>query len=97
MWIIVDDQSRVIDCGSGCDATDRVEVDQPEAFRAEHQHNWIYSEGKLKHDPVGEERDFQKENAMLKAQIGALTDRVEFYSDCIAELATVAYEGIEQA
>ena len=31
------------------------------------------------------------ENAMLKAQVSAQSDQMDFYEDCIAEMAAVVY------
>ena len=33
----------------------------------------------------------ESENAMLKAQVSAQSDQMDFYEDCIAEMATVVY------
>lgn len=35
--------------------------------------------------------DLQKENTLLKAQIQATTERLDFIEDCIAEMATKVY------
>lgn len=39
--------------------------------------------------PTNEE--LAEENAMLKAQISAQSDQMDFYEDCIAEMAAVVY------
>ena len=43
--------------------------------------------------PTTEERvaALESENAMLKAQVSAQSDQMDFYEDCIAEMATVVY------
>ena len=43
--------------------------------------------------PTTEERvaALENENAMLKAQVSAQSDQMDFYEDCIAEMATVVY------
>lgn len=33
----------------------------------------------------------ESENAMLKAQVSAQSDQMDFYEDCIAEMAAVVY------
>lgn len=33
----------------------------------------------------------ENENAMLKAQVSAQSDQMDFYEDCIAEMAAVVY------
>lgn len=44
-------------------------------------------------EPTTEERvsDLEEENALLKAQIDAQSAQMDFYEDCIAEMATVVY------
>ena len=44
-------------------------------------------------EPTTEERvaALENENAMLKAQVSAQSDQMDFYEDCIAEMATVVY------
>ena len=43
--------------------------------------------------PTTEERvaTLESENAMLKAQVSAQSDQMDFYEDCIAEMAAVVY------
>ena len=43
--------------------------------------------------PTTDERvaALENENAMLKAQVSAQSDQMDFYEDCIAEMATVVY------
>lgn len=43
--------------------------------------------------PTTEERvtALESENAMLKAQVSAQSDQMDFYEDCIAEMAAVVY------
>lgn len=43
--------------------------------------------------PTTEERvtALESENAMLKAQVNAQSDQMDFYEDCIAEMAAVVY------
>lgn len=43
--------------------------------------------------PTAEERLFslEEENSMLKAQINAQSEQMDFYEDCIAEMAMVVY------
>lgn len=43
--------------------------------------------------PTTDERvaALESENAMLKAQVNAQSDQMDFYEDCIAEMATVVY------
>lgn len=43
--------------------------------------------------PTTEERvaTLENENAMLKAQVSAQSDQMDFYEDCIAEMAAVVY------
>lgn len=43
--------------------------------------------------PTTEERvaALESENTMLKAQVSAQSDQMDFYEDCIAEMATVVY------
>lgn len=43
--------------------------------------------------PTQDERitALETENAMLTAQIGAMSDQLDFYEDCIAEMAGVVY------
>ena len=43
--------------------------------------------------PTTDERvaTLESENAMLKAQVSAQSDQMDFYEDCIAEMATVVY------
>lgn len=43
--------------------------------------------------PTTDERvtALESENAMLKAQVSAQSDQMDFYEDCIAEMATVVY------
>lgn len=44
-------------------------------------------------EPTTEERvaALEDENAMLKAQITAQSDQMDFYEDCIAEMASIVY------
>ena len=44
-------------------------------------------------EPTTEERvtALESENAMLKAQVSAQSDQMDFYEDCIAEMAAVVY------
>lgn len=44
-------------------------------------------------EPTTEERvaALESENSMLKAQVNAQSDQMDFYEDCIAEMATVVY------
>ena len=44
-------------------------------------------------EPTTEERiaALENENAMLKAQVSAQSDQMDFYEDCIAEMSTVVY------
>ena len=43
--------------------------------------------------PTTDERvaTLESENAMLKAQVSAQSDQMDFYEDCIAEMAAVVY------
>lgn len=43
--------------------------------------------------PTTEERvaALESKNAMLKAKVSAQSDQMDFYEDCIAEMATVVY------
>ena len=43
--------------------------------------------------PTTDERvaALESENAMLKAQVSAQSDQMDFYEDCIAEMAAVVY------
>lgn len=43
--------------------------------------------------PTTEERvtALESENAMLKAKVNAQSDQMDFYEDCIAEMAAVVY------
>ena len=43
--------------------------------------------------PTAEERlvSLEEENSMLKAQINAQSEQMDFYEDCIAEMAMVVY------
>ena len=43
--------------------------------------------------PTTDERvaALENENAMLKAQVNAQSDQMDFYEDCIAEMAAVVY------
>lgn len=43
--------------------------------------------------PTTDERvaALESENAMLKAQVNAQSDQMDFYEDCIAEMAAVVY------
>ena len=43
--------------------------------------------------PTTDERvaALENENAMLKAQVSAQSDQMDFYEDCIAEMAAVVY------
>lgn len=43
--------------------------------------------------PTMDERvaDLESENAMLKAQVAAQSEQMDFYEDCIAEMAMVVY------
>lgn len=43
--------------------------------------------------PTTDERvaTLESENAMLKAQVNAQSDQMDFYEDCIAEMAAVVY------
>lgn len=43
--------------------------------------------------PTTEERvaTLESENAMLRAQVSAQSDQMDFYEDCIAEMAAVVY------
>lgn len=45
------------------------------------------------HIPTAEERisNLESENAFLKAQIDAQSEQMDFYEDCIAEMAMVVY------
>lgn len=45
------------------------------------------------HTPTTEERvaALEEENSMLRAQISAQSDQMDFYEDCIAEMAMVVY------
>lgn len=47
----------------------------------------------LEPTPTTDERvaALENENAMLKAQVSAQSDQMDFYEDCIAEMATVVY------
>lgn len=47
----------------------------------------------LKHTPTIAERvsELENENAFLKAQIDAQSEQMDFYEDCIAEMALVVY------
>ena len=44
-------------------------------------------------EPTTDERvtALESENAMLKAQVSAQSDQMDFYEDCIAEMAAVVY------
>lgn len=44
-------------------------------------------------EPTADERitNLETENAMLKAQITAQSDQMDFYEDCIAEMASIVY------
>ena len=44
-------------------------------------------------EPTTEERvtALESENAMLKAQVAAQSDQMDFYEDCIAEMASIVY------
>lgn len=44
-------------------------------------------------EPTTDERinNLETENAMLKAQITAQSDQMDFYEDCIAEMASIVY------
>lgn len=44
-------------------------------------------------EPTPEERisALEEENSMLRAQISAQSDQMDFYEDCIAEMAMVVY------
>ena len=44
-------------------------------------------------EPTTEERvaALESENSMLKAQVSAQSDQMDFYEDCIAEMAAVVY------
>ena len=44
-------------------------------------------------EPTTEERvsTLESENSMLKAQVSAQSDQMDFYEDCIAEMAAVVY------
>lgn len=44
-------------------------------------------------EPTTEERvaALEEENALLKAQVAAQSDQMDFYEDCIAEMAAVVY------
>lgn len=44
-------------------------------------------------DKTGVEK-LQDENKMLKSQLQAQIDRSDFIEDCIAEIATVVYDGV---
>jgi hypothetical protein len=43
--------------------------------------------------PTMDERvtELEAENAMLKAQINAQSEQIDFYEDCIVEMAAVVY------
>lgn len=47
----------------------------------------------LEPTPTTDERvaALENENAMLKAQVSAQSDQMDFYEDCIAEMASVVY------
>lgn len=44
-------------------------------------------------EPTTEERvaALEEENALLKAQVSAQSDQMDFYEECIAEMAEVVY------
>ena len=46
--------------------------------------------------PTTEDRitELEAENKLLKAQLRAQTERSDFVEDCIAEMATVVYDGV---
>lgn len=98
-YIKTDDTGRVTaaaylpyHCGDG-----EVYVEIPRDF-AEPVQDWVLEDGVLVYDPLPVEKTpadqmevLQQENALLKAQVQALSDRGEFIEDCIAEMAQVVY------
>lgn len=91
MWIRVDENNRVIECGDGCLIDDRIKVDQPDGWNPLYFKNWVLHDGTLTHDPIEDETDLLKENKLLKAQVKALEESREFLEGCLIEIGGVIY------
>ena len=61
---------------------------------------WLYKDGNFKENPdyiqpeekvVPTIEELTKENELMKVQIEAQSEQMDFYEDCIAEMASVSY------
>ena len=61
---------------------------------------WLYKDGNFEENPdyvppeeevVPTLEEFAQENKLMKSQIEAQSEQMDFYEDCIAEMASVIY------
>ena len=98
--IAIDENNVVQCCSLGGYIEGGIDVDEIPDEVMSCPSKWCYFEGKFTENPDYVElvipdtptvEDLIKENKITKAQIEAQSEQMDFYEDCIAEMASVIY------
>lgn len=99
MFVVTDENGRVVASSTDSVCVGGTEVQAPDGFTPENQSEYRLDGGALMHDPLPPTQPapdpldaLRAENALLKAQVQALSERGEFVEDCLAEMAMAVYQ-----